>query len=362
MADPDTLPLPVLAIEHDVSLAAHTTLGLGGPAAHFVEVHDTGALIQALRWADDGGHATWILGGGSNVVVSDNGFDGLVVRPRLRGIDLAKGGSVTLLRAAAGECWDDLVATATVAGLSGIECLSGIPGLVGASPIQNVGAYGQEVSNVLRSVRAYDRRSREIVELSAADCALTYRDSVFRREPERWVVLEVTFTLANDGVPEIRYAELARQLAGGPSTPAHVRDTVLRLRRSKSMVLDPDDDNRRSAGSFFTNPIVARDTATAVESKARNRGLLAQRDFPAWPMGPDKSKLAAGWLIEAAGFVKGERRGPVGLSSAHALALVHHGGGTTRELLAFAREIADRVHATFGVTLRPEPVLVGVEF
>ena len=348
-------------IRHGVPLAPLTTLGLGGPAADFVEVQDEVALAEALGWADQRGRPIWILGGGSNVLISDEGLDGLVVRLSNRGLTVMEDGTRARLQIAAGEPWDEVVARAVASGLSGIECLSGIPGFAGATPIQNVGAYGQEIGDVLQNVRAYDRTAGTVVDLTPADCALSYRDSALRREPDRWVVVQVELELAVGGAPEIRYAELQRSLRDGPITPARVRDTVLALRRGKSMVIDPSDPNRRSAGSFFTNPIVEPAVATAVEQRARARGLLDERALPAWPVG-DRIKLAAGWLIEAAGFRKGMRRGAVGISSAHALALVHHGGGTTADLLGLAREIRDGVLDAFGVELRPEPVMLGLEW
>jgi len=352
----------LLKIEHDVPLAPLTTLGLGGPAAHFAAVQTSDALIEAITWAEARGVPARIIGGGSNVVIADAGLEDLVIHPRTRGLAIARTGPVATVRVAAGEPWDDVVAATTAAGLSGIECLSGIPGLAGATPIQNVGAYGQEISQVLRSVRAYDTEHKRVVELSAADCGLQYRSSAMRRDPSRWVVLDVTLELQVDGTPQIRYGELARSLEGEAVTPARVRESVLRLRRAKSMVLDPRDPNRRSAGSFFTNPVVASERSDAVEVAARKRGLLETRELPRWAQPDGQVKLAAGWLIEAAGFNKGDRRGAVGISSAHALALVHHGGGTTRELLALAREIRDGVRDTFGIVLAPEPVLLGVDW
>lgn len=348
-------------IRHGVPLAPLTTLGLGGPAADFVEVRDEIGLAEAVAWADERGRPLWILGGGSNVVIADDGLDGLVVRLSNRGVEVTEDGKRARLRIAAGESWDEVVARAVASGLSGIECLSGIPGFAGATPIQNVGAYGQEIADVLQTVRAYDRHASSVVDLTPADCALSYRDSALRREPDRWIVVEIELELTVGGAPEIRYAELQRSLRGEPITPARVRDTVLELRRGKSMVIDPSDPNRRSAGSFFTNPIVEPALATEVEQRARARGLLDDRDLPAWPVG-DRIKLAAGWLIEAAGFRKGMRRGAVGISTAHALALVHHGGGTTADLLGLAREIRDGVLDAFGVELRPEPVMLGVQW
>lgn len=352
----------MIPVEYGIPLAHRTTLGLGGAAATFVHASDVDTLVGALRWADTRGCPSWILGGGSNVVIGDDGLDGLVIEIGLRGLQITRGQDGALLRIAAGEPWDDVVARATAEGLSGIECLSGIPGLAGATPIQNVGAYGQEVADVLVGVHVYDRKHERRVRLTAAECALSYRDSALKRTPNRWVVLEVELELAIDGVPQLRYGELQRSLEGQRATPQRVRDSVLSLRRRKSMVIDASDPNRCSAGSFFTNPVVDADVAAEVERRAGQRGLLAARAMPQWPSDNGTVKLAAGWLIEAAGFKRGDQRGPVGLSTAHALALVHHGGGTTAMLLDFAREIRDGVAAAFGVELVPEPVMLGTRW
>jgi UDP-N-acetylmuramate dehydrogenase len=248
-----------------------------------------------------------------------------------------------------------------------LECLSGIPGRVGATPIQNVGAYGQEVGEHLHHVRVVDRESLEVRTLSPDECELGYRDSVFKRQPDRYVVTEVGFALVPDGAPTVRYTELERALIGAPdaSSLATVRDAVLALRRKKSMVIDEDDPNRRSAGSFFTNPIVSASIADRLVERAVADGLVPRAaDVPRWeaapaPDGTPRTKLAAGWLIERAGIAKGTRAGSVGISSKHALALVHHGGGTASELLTLARRVRDAVRDRFGVTITPEPTLWG---
>jgi UDP-N-acetylmuramate dehydrogenase len=327
-----------------------TTLELGGPARHLVEARDDAAVLEALAWAPARGVPVLVLGGGSNLVVGDGGFEGLVIRMATRGRTFVPGApGEVLMTVAAGEPWDDVVADTVARGLAGLECLSGIPGLAGATPIQNVGAYGQEVGETIRSVRVVERASGRIVDLSPADCAFAYRDSAFRRAPGRHVVLGVTFALREGGAPTLRYRELADALAGSASpTLAEARATVLALRARKSMVIDPADPNRRSAGSFFTNPIVDAAVADALGPEA-----------PRWPAGPGRVKLSAGWLIEHAGIAKGTRRGPVGVSTNHALALVHHGGGTTAALLDLAREVRAAVLARFGVALAPEPIFVG---
>ncbi|MFW6050387.1 MAG: UDP-N-acetylmuramate dehydrogenase [Myxococcota bacterium] len=352
-----------LPIRRAVPLAPLTTLELGGPAEHFVEADDVPTVTSALRWAAARGMPATLLGGGSNVVVPDAGVAGLVVRLGLRGVAMRRDGDRVLVTAAAGEPWDALVARTVDAGLAGLECLSGIPGLVGATPIQNVGAYGQEVAETLARVRVLDRRTLEVHDLGPSECGFAYRDSRFKREPGRHAVLEVTFALVPGGAPAVRYAELERALEeAGDEAPtlAAVRDTVLRLRRAKGMVIDPDDANRRSAGSFFTNPVVSDAEAARVVERALALGVARDpSEVPRWPAGGGRTKLAAGWLIERAGIAKGHRQGHVGVSSRHALALVHHGGGTTDELLALARRVRDTVHARFGVTLVPEPVLLG---
>ena len=346
-------------IRDGVPLAPFTTLELGGPARHFVEAADEGAVGEALRWADGRKSPVALLGGGSNMVVSDAGFDGLIVRIATRGVRFDTSGGEATVTAAAGEPWDALVAEAVGRGLGGLECLSGIPGLVGATPIQNVGAYGQEVAETIRAVRVLERGTWQTRELSPQDCGFGYRDSSFKREPTRFVVLAVTFGLRPGGAPAVRYGELAESLAGAGKphpTLSDARATVLALRAKKSMLVTAGDPNRRSAGSFFMNPILESGQAGEVAARAGDEGAR----MPRWPASDGRVKLSAGWLIERAGIAKGLRRGSVGVSSAHALALVHHGGGTTAALIALAHEIQKAVRMRFGVTLVPEPTFVGV--
>jgi UDP-N-acetylmuramate dehydrogenase len=328
---------------------------VGGPARYFVEASDEDTLREALAWARARGQAFRVLGGGSNLVVADEGVDGLVVAVALRGTDIRQSGDAVEIAAAAGEPWDDLVRLSVERGWAGLECLSGIPGLVGATPIQNVGAYGQEVSETVVAVRALDTRDGEIALLPAADCRFTYRDSAFKSgEPGRWVVLDVRYRLRPGGRPTLRYAELERHLADrGIAAPslADVRVSVLAIRRAKSMVLDPGDPNRRSCGSFFVNPIVARGEAD------RLAALGLTPTMPCWRQPDGRVKLSAAWLIERAGFPRGYRKGSVGLSTRHALAVVAHEGARARDVLAFARRIREAVRARFGVALVPEPVL-----
>jgi UDP-N-acetylmuramate dehydrogenase len=349
----------VIEPQRGVPLAPLTTLELGGAARHLITADADDAVIEALRWADARELPVLVLGGGSNLVIGDGGFEGLVVRIATRGRRFETAGGETTVTAAAGEPWDDLVAETVARDLAGLECLSGIPGLAGATPIQNVGAYGQEVAETIRAVRVVERGSWRVHELAPEACGFGYRDSAFKRDPGRFVVLGVTFGLRPGGAPTLRYRELADALgARGRPTLAETRRTVVALRAAKSMVIAPDDPNRRSVGSFFTNPVVSEAEAAAAAAVAAQSGTAGP--MPRWPTPGGGVKLSAGWLIERAGFGKGLRRGAVGISSAHALALCHLGGGTTAALVALAREIRDGVRTRFGVTLSPEPTLVGV--
>jgi len=332
-------------------------MGVGGAARFFVEAPDEPAVLAAYRWATERGVPLYVLGGGSNVVVADEGIEGLVVRIALHGVSSRETTGAIEVTAAAGEPWDPLVARAVDNGWAGLECLSGIPGLVGATPIQNVGAYGQEVSQTVTAVRALDRRTGEIVALGAADCGFGYRDSRFKSgEPDRFVVLAVTYRLKPWGVPAVRYADVERDLARrGVTTPTlgDVRQSVLDIRRSKSMVLDPEDPNRRSCGSFFLNPVVDAAALARVEREAGDPAM------PRWPEAGGRIKLSAAWLIERAGFRRSEGPGPVTLSTRHSLAIVCREGARAADVAAFAREIRARVESRFGLRLTPEPVFWG---
>jgi UDP-N-acetylmuramate dehydrogenase len=331
-------------------LAPLTTLRLGGPAARMVEARTEGELAEAVRSAYE---PLLVLAGGSNVVISDDGFPGTVVRVLTRGIE--RDGE--WLTVAAGEDWDGLVARCVADGLQGFECLSGIPGSVGATPIQNVGAYGQEVAETVESVRVLDRASGQIGEMTPAECGFAYRSSVFKHRDRR-VVLAVTFRLREQGVSgPLRYAELARTLGVpvGASAPLKdVREAVLGLRRRKGMVIDPADPDSVSAGSFFTNPILEPAVFEALQDR-----VGPDLRPPAFPEPDGRIKTSAAWLIERAGFTRGYGHGRVGISTKHTLALVNRGDASTAELMDLAREIAAGVRERFGVTLAPEPVLVG---
>ncbi len=344
-------------------LADHTTIRLGGPARDFVSAGTEEDLIEAVRAADARGEPLLILGGGSNLVVADEGFDGTVVQVASRGVRQGpEPGAVTV---AAGEDWDAVVARTIAEGLAGLECLSGIPGLAGATPIQNVGAYGQEVGETITQVRAYDRDARQIRVLRRESCGFGYRTSRFKRdEARRLVVLSVTFRLAaGKRSAPVRYAELAAALgvALGDRVPAEqARAAVLELRRRKGMVIDPADPDTRSVGSFFVNPVLDTAALAAVEAAARAR-CGDGTAVPRFDAGDGLVKVPAAWLIERAGFGRGYTLGDgARISSKHTLALVNSGTATTAGLMALAREIRDGVCDAFGVSLTPEPVLVGV--
>lgn len=342
-------------IAHNVALAPRTTLGLGGPARRLASVATVDELTDVLRDARDAQERVLVLGGGSNLVISDAGWNGLVLELTMRDIHIDLEGDTAVVSAGAGATWDEFVAQMIDERLVGVECLSGIPGRVGATPMQNVGAYGQEVSDCISRVRAYDRQFGTVTDLAPAECRFGYRTSAFRGT-ERWIILEVQFRLARgpQSTP-IRYPELAGALGisvGGRAQLRATREAVIALRRRKGMVFDPNDPDSRSAGSFFTNPIIEAD---AMESLRARWGNVA---IPHWPMPPDRVKLSGAWLIEQAGFAKGQRFGNVGISSKHSLALINRGGGTTTELLALAEQIQQQVLQVSGIRLDLEPVVV----
>ena len=338
-------------------LSDHTTLRLGGPANRWIRAETEAELIESVSKADADHDSVLVLGGGSNLVVADEGFPGTVVEVATRGIESDIGDDVdascsgATVKVAAGEPWDPFVALATEKRWAGIEALAGIPGHVGATPIQNVGAYGQEVSQTIASVRVWDRKLRGVRTFAAADCGFGYRTSRFKQDPGRHVVLDVTFQLRLGTYgPPIEYAELARTLnleVGQRALIEAVREAVLTLRSRKGMVLDETDHDTWSAGSFFTNPVLPADQVPD--------------GAPAWPQPDGTVKTSAAWLIEHAGFAKGYGNDRVGLSTKHTLALTNRGTATAQDLLDLAREVRDVVRDTFGVTLVNEPVLVGCE-
>ena len=334
-----------------VPLAPLTTLRLGGPAARAVEARSDEELVETIRACDEAGEPLLVLAGGSNVVIADAGFDGTVVRVLTRGVER----DGTRLDVAAGEPWDELVATTVAAGLAGIECLSGIPGSTGATPIQNVGAYGQDVAQTVTSVRVYDRETQSVEDLPAGALGFGYRTSALRHRDRR-VVLRVRFELtAGEQSGRLTYAELQRAVGAERAPLSDVREAVLALRRGKGMVVDPADPDSVSAGSFFTNPILDQAAFAELERRAGERP-------PRFEEPGGRVKTSAAWLIERAGFHRGDVRGNVGISTKHSLALVNRGGASTAELVAFAREIAAGVRARFGLDLHPEPIFVGHTF
>ncbi|MER5642380.1 UDP-N-acetylmuramate dehydrogenase [Kitasatospora sp. NPDC002227] len=342
-------------VEHDAPLAQLTTLRLGGPARRLVTAVTDEEIIATVVEADAAGEPLLVIGGGSNLVIGDAGFDGTVLRVATTGFEL----SGTRLELAAGEVWADAVRRTVEAGLAGIEFLAGIPGSAGATPVQNVGAYGQEVASTVTEVVAYDRRERATVTLSGAECEFSYRHSRFKAEPERYVVLRVRFALEDAAglSSPVQYAEVARTLGVEAEQRVELRkayETVLRLRAGKGMVLDPADHDTWSAGSFFTNPVLDPEQRAAFEAR------LDGRAAPLYPAPGGCTKTSAAWLIDQAGFTKGYGTGPATLSTKHTLALTNRGAATTADLLALAREIRDGVRAAFGVELVNEPVTVGV--
>ncbi len=339
--------------DRNVSLASFTTLRLGGAALRFVRADTAEELEAVVGEADRRGEPLLILGGGSNLVIGDDAV-GLVVQIAFAGVEVKKESDRVTVTAAAGESWDAFVARAVDEGWSGVECLSGIPGLVGATPMQNVGAYGQDVGETIQRVGVLDRVTGKRAWLDREACAFSYRNSHFKGNA-RYVITRVEFSFAVDplGAP-VRYAELSRALGivDGARAPASViRPTIIELRRKKGMVIDAADPDTVSAGSFFMNPIVNSDTLRRIEESV-------SEPVPRFDM-EGAFKVPAAWLIERAGFAKGHTDGHVGISQKHALALVHRGGGTTAELLVLARKIRDGVRTRFGVELEPEPVMVG---
>ena len=371
----------VSGLRNATLLAGYTTLGVGGPARDFVSADTERSLIGAVRSADKAGEPVLLIGSGSNLVIADAGFPGTVIHVNTRGLTFVDAGDGAVdITVAAGADWDDVVAAAVAEGLAGLEPLSGIPGRAGATPIQNVGAYGREVAEIITAVRVYDRQEDQIRIIPNESCRFSYRTSLFKSgRPEalvslasgtrsqaagqpRYVVLDVTFRLARQPLSApVRYAELAAELGvemGEQAAVSEVRAAVIKIRSRKGMVLNPGDPDTRSAGSFFTNPVITAGEFAGVESAATARAVGPVPHFPA---GEGRVKVPAAWLIERSGFAKGYGApGRARVSSKHTLALVNAGEATTADLLALAREIASGVQAAYGVTLTPEPILIGV--
>jgi len=342
-----------MRIQQQVPLAPLTTFRVGGPARYFVEARSEEDVRAAVAEARSHGWPLFVLGGGSNLVVSDAGWPGLVLKVALTGISEQRDGRHMRFDVAAGEDWDGFVAHAVARDCAGIECLSGIPGTVGGTPVQNVGAYGQEVSDTIVSVRVLDTASGRICELRNADSGFAYRTSIFNaRERGRYIVLRVTLALVAGGAAQIEYADLKRHFAGrNPPTLAETRDAVRAIRLSKAMLIVPGDDDCRSAGSFFKNPVLTREAFEQLQARTG--------PIPNFPARDSMVKIAAAWLVERAGFPKGLARGAVGISSKHALAIVNRGGATAADIIALKNEIQQCVLDRFGIELQPEPVFVG---
>lgn len=353
-----------MEIREQVPLAPYTTIGLGGRARYLVECHRAEEIREAFRFAGTRGVPALVLGGGSNIIFPDAGFPGLVIRVTGGGYGFRENGDLVDVKASAGVEWDALVADAVQRGYSGIECLSGIPGTVGGTPIQNVGAYGQEVAETLVAVSCLTREGLDAVSFDQGQCGFGYRTSRFKRaDRDRFVVLEVTFRLRRNAAPAPRYREVADavarkgDLATLPPRDAVrlVRETVLEIRRRKAMVLDPADPDTRSVGSFFVNPVLTEEAFAELEVRWIARG--GSGTIPSFPAAQGV-KVPAGWLVEQAGFKKGFQQNGVGVSRRHALALVNR-GGTAAALLALAGDIEQAVREKFGVELEREPVVVG---
>lgn len=336
---------PQIGVQRDVPLAPLTTLGIGGPAKYFVPAQSVDEVREIVDWAASKGEELLVLAGGSNVLIADEGYNGVVLHLDLRGITIESDGVV---KVAAGEPWDDFVAMAVKRQWAGIECLSGIPGSAGATPIQNVGAYGQDVSETIVRVEVLERSTGRVTWLTNSECEFAYRTSVFKNAAkDRSIVLSVTFRLTPGGPPAVRYPEL-QKFVGHAADLQQVRDAVIAIRRRKAMVIDPADPDTRSDGSFFMNPIVSR-------AEFEN---LGDTNMPHWPS-EDHVKLSAAGLIENAGIHKGFVHGNVGISTKHTLAIINRGGGTAREVIELVQMIQERVRAKFGIELQPEPVFVG---
>jgi UDP-N-acetylmuramate dehydrogenase len=339
-----------------VTLAPYTTFQIGGPARWFAEAASEDDIAAGVAFATERCLPLFILGGGSNLLVSDAGFPGLVLRIALQGIASTHKNDQFIVSAAAGEDWDGLVTYAVAANAAGVECLSGIPGTVGGTPVQNVGAYGQEVSQTIVTVRAFDRKTLRFIDLPAADCGFSYRRSIFNStQRERYVVSRVDYALHKDAPPNIVYADLTRYFAarnGAAPTLAEVREAVRSIRAQKGMLLVPGDADCRSAGSFFKNPVVP---VTVLDSLAEELGI-EKRSIPAYPARDGEVKLSAAWLIERAGYQKGYALGKAGISSRHTLALINRGGASAAEVTTLRDKVTDTIAEHFGIRLEPEPV------
>jgi UDP-N-acetylmuramate dehydrogenase len=355
--------LPQL-IHENVLLAPYTTLQIGGPARYFAEIVSEDELSTALAFAEQHQLSVFVLGGGSNVLIADEGFSGLALRIAIKGIEWRDEGEQVVVTAGAGEDWDTFVSRCVERNLAGVECLSGIPGFVGGTPVQNVGAYGQDVSETIKSVRVYDRRVKSIIELSNEECRFTYRASIFNTiARNRYIVLAVTYALRTQGDPAICYPDVKNFFADRSTKPSleEVRQAVRSIRARKAMLLVPGDPDCRSAGSFFKNPMITREMFGKIEELAKTQGMIhGDEQVPCFTAEDSQVKVPAAWLIERAGFHKGYQRGHVGISTKHTLAIVNRGEAKARDVLELVKEIQERVEEKFHLRLQPEPVFVGL--
>jgi UDP-N-acetylmuramate dehydrogenase len=346
-----------LTIQENIPLAPLTTFKVGGPARYFVDCASESQVQDAVQWAAERNLPVFVLGGGSNLVIADEGWPGLVLKIAIQGREETATG---FFRVGAGEDWDAFVAHAVAENYGGIECLSGIPGTAGGTPVQNVGAYGQEIAESIVYVRVLEMAAGKIIELSKKECGFSYRTSIFNStQGGRYIVLRVVYQLERNREPRIEYPDLKKYFAGNPNPPTlqKVREAVGEIRHSKAMLIVEGDEDCRSAGSFFKNPIVSPADADRIESLAREKA--PEKALPRYSAEKGQIKLPAAWLVEQAGFPKGYTRGPAGISSKHTLAIVNRGGATARDIIALKDEIQKRVLDVWGVQLQPEPVMVG---
>jgi len=345
-------------IKRNVPLAPLTTLKVGGRARFFVEVKNEEELKFALRFARNEGLKIFVLGDGSNVVISDEGFEGLIIKINIKGIFVdSKTRENIIFQVGAGENWDNFVQFCVQKELAGVECLSGIPGTAGATPIQNVGAYGQEVSETIQSVRVLNLENFEILDLKNHECNFAYRSSIFNTtQKNRFVILSVKFSLRENGKPKLAYKDLIEFFKGYNPSLDEVRQAIIKIRKSKAMVIDDKDINSRSCGSFFKNPVVTLQEYNEITEKACKLGI---KDVPKYDVDNEHVKVPAAWLVEKSGFYKGYRIGNVGISEKHALAIVNFGNASAKEVIQLKNEIQTKVREKFGIFLNPEPVFVG---
>ena len=350
-----------MLLQENVALASLTTFRLGGPARFFVEAKSAPDVQEAVTFSQSKSLPLFVLGGGSNLVVADSGWPGLVLKVAIPGIERQSGlteeGQV-LFDVGAGESWDRFASHAVVAKCAGVECLSGIPGSVGGTPVQNVGAYGQEVSDTIESVEVFDRKDGHVRELCREACGFTYRSSIFNTtERGRFIIVRVTYALTPDGKPLLEYADLKRHFEGRETRPnlAETREAVRHIRARKGMLIIPGDPDCQGAGSFFKNPVLSEPQHAALQERAQAKGLT----LPSYPALEKSRKVSAAWLVEKSGFARGFGFGHVGISTKHALAIVNRGEATAAEVLALKDQIQQRVEELWAVKLEPEPVMVG---